>query len=75
MYCRKDKIEGRQIVVGSVYYVSGISEMLHILHEPSFSSLDQLDTKYTDDTLSSSCFIQIFFIMFFTRLLNIGLRN
>ena len=55
-------IEGRPNVAWPIYYSSEISEMLHIVLEPSlffiphtlkdsFDFLEPLDTKSTDDTL------------------------
>ena len=63
------QIEGRPIVAGPVYYTSGISEMLHIILEPSlsciphilkdsFDVLERLDTTCTEDTLLSTCHIK-----------------
>ena len=65
------KIEGRPIVAGPVYYTSGISEMLHLILEPSvsfiphilknyFDFLERLDTTCTGETLTllSSCDIK-----------------
>ena len=84
------QIEGRPIVAGPVYYTSGISQMLHLILEPSlsfiphilkgaFDVLERLDTTCTEDTLLSSCDIKslykIFAMMYFTKLLIIGLKN
>ena len=63
------QIEGRPIVAGPVYYTSGISQMLHLILEPSlsfiphilkdsFDFLERLDTTCTEDTLLSSCDIK-----------------
>ena len=60
------QIEGRPIVAGPVYYTSGISQMLHLILEPSlsfiphilkdsFDFLERLDTTCSEDTLLSSC--------------------
>ena len=59
------QIEGWLIVAGPVYYTSGISQMLHLILEPSlsfiphilkdsFDFLERLDTTCTEDTLLSS---------------------
>ena len=61
--------EGGPIVAGPVYYTSGISQMLHLILEPSlsfishiledsFDFLECLDTTCTEDTLLSSCDIK-----------------
>ena len=61
--------EGGPIVAGPVYYTSGISQMLHLILEPSlsfiphilkdsFDFLERLDTTCTEDTLLSSCDIK-----------------
>ena len=66
------QIEGRPIVAGQVYYTSGISEMLHTIHEPSlsfilhilkdsFDFLERWDTTCTEDTLLSTCDIKSFY--------------
>ena len=63
------QIEGRPIVAGPVYYTSGISQMLHLIIEPSlsfvphilkdyFDFVERLDTTYTEDTLLSKCDIR-----------------
>ena len=64
--------------------------MLHLILEPSlsfiphilkgaFDVLERLDTTCTEDTLLSSCDIKslykIFAMMYFTKLLIIGLKN
>ena len=36
------QIEGRSNVAGSVYYTSGISQMLHIILEPSLSFIPHI---------------------------------
>ena len=67
------QIEGRPIVAGPVYYTSEISQMLHLILEPSlsfmphilkdsFNFLKHLDTTCTEDTLLSSCDIKFLYI-------------
>ena len=66
------QIEGRPIVAGPVYYTSGISQMLHLILEPSlsfiphilkdsFDFLERLDTTCTEDTLLNLCNIKSFY--------------
>ena len=62
-------IEGRPNVARPIYYSSEISDMLHIVLEPSlfyiphilrdsFDFLERLDTKCTDNNLLSLCDIK-----------------
>ena len=66
------QIESRPIVAGPVYYTSRISQMLHLILEPSlsfiphilkdsFDFIECLDTTCTEDTLLSSCNIKSFY--------------
>ena len=63
------QIEGRPTVAGTVYYTSGISQMLHLILEPChsviphilknyFDFLERLDTTCTEEALLSSCHIK-----------------
>ena len=65
--------EGRPIVAGPVYYTSEISQMLHLILEPSlsfiphilkdpFDFLQRLDKTCTEDILLSSCHIKSLYI-------------
>ena len=67
------QIEGRPIVAGRVYYISGISKMLYLILEPSlsfmshilkdyFDFLECLDTTCTEDNLLSSYNIKSLYI-------------
>ena len=65
------EIAARPMVAGTVYYTSGISELLYIILETSlyfiphilkeslvFDFLERLDTTWTEDTLLSLCDIK-----------------
>ena len=84
------KIKGRPIVARPVYYTTEISEMLYIILESSLSLiphilkysldfLERLDTTCTEDTSLSLCDIKSlhtkFFMIYFTKLLTIELKN
>ena len=82
--------EARSIVAGSVYHTRGISEILHIIMEPSLAMIshiakDSFDFKIRLDkncpigTKLSTCdinhYILTFDMMFFIQQLNTGLKN
>ena len=62
-------IEGRPIVAGPCYHTSVVSQILHVIMEPtlsfikhilkdSFDFIDRIDTKYTVNTILSTCDIK-----------------
>ena len=84
------QIEDWPIVAEPVYYTSGISDMLHIILEPSSSFIAHILKDFLDllEWLIITCkktlawfhvilnlLIQIFTMMYFTKLLNIGSKN
>ena len=84
------QIEDWPIVAEPVYYTSGISDMLHIILEPSSSFIAHILKDFLDllEWLIITCkkalawfhvilnlVIQIFTMMYFTKLLNTGSKN
>ena len=71
-YINVDKIltiEGRPIVAGPCYHTSVVSQILHVIMEPtlsfikhilkdSFDFIDRIDTQCTDNTILSTCDIK-----------------
>ena len=71
-YINVDKIltiEGRPIVAGPCYHTSVVSQILHVIMEPtlsfikhilkdSFDFIDRIDTQCTVHTILSSCDIK-----------------
>ena len=71
-YINVDKVlttEGRPIVAGPSYHTSFVSEILHVIMEPtlsfikhilkdSFDFIDRIDTQCTVNTILSTCNIK-----------------
>ena len=83
-------VEARPIAAGSVYHTSGISEILHIIMEPSLAMIshiakdsfdfkNRLDKHCPTGTTRSACdikyYIPTFGMSFFIQQLNTGLNN